>query len=142
MHHKTSYQGMDGVEKNVRKNQKHTRGRCIIMANADQMVNAGVASADHLKIQTAEAFEDAARKLRRADVSAKGEEVKNILHDIEHRVNLFKEEVGVECHKIEAGYNKTVEPVENVIIDHPIPSVLVAAAIGALIGMLLFKGRD
>jgi ElaB/YqjD/DUF883 family membrane-anchored ribosome-binding protein len=28
------------------------------------------------------------------------------------------------------------------IIDHPIPSVLIAVGIGALIGMLLFKGRD
>lgn len=109
---------------------------------ADQMVNAGVSGADHLKIQTAEALEEAARKLRRADVSAKGEEVKHILHDVEHRVNQFKEEVGAEYHKIEVGYHDTVEPVENVIIDHPIPSVLVAAGIGVLIGMLLFKGRD
>ena len=109
---------------------------------ADRMVNAGVAGADHLKIQTAEALEDAARKLRRADVSAKGEEAKHILHDVEDRVNQFKAEVGVEYHKIEAGYHQNVEPVENIIIDHPIPSVLIAAGIGVLIGMLLFKGRD
>jgi ElaB/YqjD/DUF883 family membrane-anchored ribosome-binding protein len=109
---------------------------------ADQMVNAGVAGADQLKIQTAEALEDAARKLRKADVSAKGEEVKNILHDVEHRVNQLKAEVGAEYQKIEAGYHQSVEPVENIIIDHPIPSVLVALGIGALIGMLLFKGRD
>lgn len=135
---------MDGVEKNVRKNRRRTRGRCITMSNetADRMVNTGVASADHLKIQTAEALEDAARKLRSADVSAKGEEVKHILHDIEHHVNQFKAEVGVEYHKIEAGYHQRVEPVENIIIDHPIPSVLIAAGIGVLIGMLLFKGRD
>jgi ElaB/YqjD/DUF883 family membrane-anchored ribosome-binding protein len=109
---------------------------------ADRMVNAGVAGADHLKIQTAEALEDAARKLRRADVSAKGEEVKHILHNVEDRVNQFKAEVGVEYRKIEAGYHQNVEPVENIIIDHPIPSVLIAAGIGVLIGMLLFKGRD
>ena len=109
---------------------------------ADQMVNAGVAGADHLKIQTAEALEDAARKLRKTDISSRGEDVKNILHDVEHRVNLFKAEVGAEYDRIETGYHETVEPVENIIIDHPIPSVLVALGIGALIGMLLFKGRD
>jgi len=109
---------------------------------ADQMVNAGVVSAEHLKIQTAEALEDAARKLRKTDVSVRGEEVKHILHDVEHRVNQFKAEVGAEYHRIEEGYQQTVEPVENIIIDHPIPSVLVALGIGALIGMLLFKGRE
>jgi ElaB/YqjD/DUF883 family membrane-anchored ribosome-binding protein len=132
---------MDGVEKNVRNNQVRTRGRCITMT-ADQMVNAGVAGADQLKIQTAEALEDAARKLRRTDMAARGEDVKNILHDVEHRVNLFKAEVGAGYHRVEVGYNDAVEPVENIIIDHPIPSVLVALGIGALIGMLLFKGRD
>ncbi len=132
---------MDGVENNVRKNHIRTRGRCITMT-ADQMVNAGVVSAEHLKIQTAEALEDAARKLRKTDVSVRGEEVKHILHDVEHRVNQFKAEVGAEYHRIEEGYQQTVEPVENIINDHPIPSVLVALGIGALIGMLLFKGRE
>jgi ElaB/YqjD/DUF883 family membrane-anchored ribosome-binding protein len=126
------------------KHQKHTKGRYITMATdaGDRMVNAGVASADHLKIQTAEALEEAARKLRRADVSAKGEEVKDILHDVEDRVNQFKAEVGAEFHKIEADYHKRVEPVEHIIIDHPIPSVMIAAGVGVLIGMLIFKARD
>jgi ElaB/YqjD/DUF883 family membrane-anchored ribosome-binding protein len=111
-------------------------------ATADRMVNAGVAGVDNLKIQTAEALEDAARKLRKADVSARGEDVKQILQDVEDRVNQFKVDVGVGYKKIEADYHKRVEPVEHIIVDHPIPSVLVAAGIGALIGMLLFKGRD
>ncbi len=42
----------------------------------------------------------------------------------------------------EAGYHKAVEPVEAVIIDHPIPSVLVAAGLGVLLGMFIFKSRD
>ena len=109
---------------------------------ADRLVNAGVAGADHLKIQTAEALEDAARKLRRADVSAKGEEVKQILQDVEDRVNQFKAECGDEYDRIETGYNERIEPVENIIIDHPIPAVLVATGIGVLIGMLIFKSRD
>lgn len=109
---------------------------------AERMVNAGVAGADHLKLQTAEALEDAARKLRRADVSARGEDVKDILQDVEDRVNQFKADVGAGYHRAEVDYNQRVEPVEHIIIDHPIPSVLIAAGFGVLIGMLLFKGRD
>ena len=96
-----------------------------------------------MKIQTAEALEEAARKLRSADLSSRGDDVRYILHDVEDRVNQLKAEVGVRDQKIEeACYHKKVEPVEDIIVDHPIPSVLVAAGIGALIGMLLFKGRD
>jgi ElaB/YqjD/DUF883 family membrane-anchored ribosome-binding protein len=109
---------------------------------ADRMVNKSVAGADQMKIQTAEALEEAARKLRSADLSSKGEDVKHILHDVEDRVNQLKAEMGVKYQKIEADYHKRVEPVEHIIIDHPIPSVLIAAGIGALIGMLLFKVRD
>ncbi len=109
---------------------------------ADRMIDAGVSGVDHMKIQTAEALEDAARKLRRADVSASGEDVKQILQDVEDRVNQFKADVGAGYRKIEADYHKRVEPVENIIVEHPIPAVLIAAGIGALIGMLLFKGRD
>jgi ElaB/YqjD/DUF883 family membrane-anchored ribosome-binding protein len=108
----------------------------------DRVVNAGVAGADHLKIQTAEALEDAARKLRNTDVSSRGEDVKNILHDVEYRVNQFKAECGAEYGRIETGYHESMEPVENIIIDHPIPSILVATGIGVLIGMLIFKARD
>jgi ElaB/YqjD/DUF883 family membrane-anchored ribosome-binding protein len=127
----------------MKKIKSHS-GKVQIMSNetAERMVNAGVAGADHLKLQTAEALEDAARKLRRADVSARGEDVKQILQDVEDRVNQFKVDVGTGYHRIEESYHHGVEPVENIIIDHPIPSVLVAAGLGVLIGMLLFKGRD
>jgi ElaB/YqjD/DUF883 family membrane-anchored ribosome-binding protein len=94
------------------------------------------------KLQTADALEEAARKLRIADVSARSEDVNQILRDVEDRVNQFKADVGHGYHNMEADYNKKVEPVEHIICDHPIPAVLIAAGIGALIGMLLFKGRD
>jgi ElaB/YqjD/DUF883 family membrane-anchored ribosome-binding protein len=106
------------------------------------MVNAGVAGVDHMKVQTAEALEEAARKLRSADVSVQGEDVKHILHDIEYRVNRFKADIGARYDQLEEDYHESVEPVENIIIDHPIPSVLVAAGVGILIGMLIFKARD
>ena len=127
----------------MKKTKSHKKKVHIMSSDAaERMVNAGVAGTDHLKIQTAEALEDAARKLRRTDVAAKGEDVKYILQDVEDRVNQFKADVGVEYHKFEAGYNQTVEPVENIIIDHPIPAVLVAAGAGLLLGMLIFKARD
>jgi ElaB/YqjD/DUF883 family membrane-anchored ribosome-binding protein len=127
----------------MKKSKSHS-GKEYPMSNetAERMVNAGVAGADHLKLQTAEALEDAARKLRRADVSARGEDVKQILQDVEDRVNLFKADVGAGYRTMEAGYHQRVEPVENIIIEHPIPSVLIEAGVGVLIGMLLFKGRD
>ena len=95
-----------------------------------------------LKVQTADAREEAARKLRITDVSAKGEHVKQILQDVEERINQFKADVGVRYHTMEADYHKRAEPVEHIIIDHPIPSVLIAVGMGALIGMLILKTRD
>ena len=95
-----------------------------------------------LKNQTAEALEEAARKLRMTDVSARGEDVRAILQDVEDRVNQFKADVGHGYHNMETSYHKHVEPVEHVICDHPIPAVLVAAGIGILLGMIIFKSRD
>ena len=108
----------------------------------DKMVDTGTAGADRMKIQTAEALEEAARKLRNADLSEQSENVRHILHDVEDRIDQFKEEVGTKYHEIEADYHQRVEPVENIIIDHPIPSVLIAAGVGVLVGMLIFKARD
>ena len=108
----------------------------------NRIVNEKVADADILKIQTAKTLEDAARKLRMADVSAQGEYVKQILQDVEDQVYQFKKEVGVKYDEIEADYHKRAEPVEHIIVDHPIPSVLIAAGIGALIGMLIGKAHD
>ena len=114
----------------------------VVHENTDRMVHAGIAGADHLKIQTAEALEDAARKLRMSDVSARDEDVQRILQNVEDRVNQFKADVGTQYQNVEAGYHKSVEPVEHLIIDHPIPSVLVAAGLGVILGMFKFKPRD
>jgi ElaB/YqjD/DUF883 family membrane-anchored ribosome-binding protein len=108
----------------------------------NRMVNKGVSGADHMKLQTAEALEGAARKLRSADVATHGEDVRNALHDAEARIHQFKEEVGAKYHDMEVEYHKTVEPVENIIADHPIPAVLVALGVGFLFGMLISKSHD
>jgi ElaB/YqjD/DUF883 family membrane-anchored ribosome-binding protein len=97
---------------------------------------------DHLKTQTADALEDAAKKLRNVDLSEKTDDIRKILQDVESRMNRLREDAGVEFEKIEAEYHKKVEPVENMITDHPIPAVLIAAGIGLLIGALISRGRD
>jgi len=108
----------------------------------DRMVDKTVGGADHMKLQTADALEEAARKLRTADMSARGEDVKHILHDAEDRIHQFKEEVGVKYHEIETEYHKKMEPVETIISDHPIPAVMVALGLGFLFGMLISRSHD
>lgn len=108
----------------------------------DRMVNKGVSGADHMKTQTAEALEEAARKLRNADIATHGDDVKHILHDTEARIEQFKKEVGIKYHEMETEYHKKVEPVETIISDHPIPAVLVAIGVGFLFGMLICKSHD
>ncbi len=103
---------------------------------------AGITSSDRYKIQTAEVLEEAARRLRSSDISANRDDVRHLLRDVESRVNQLKTDVNAGYEKIEADYHKKVEPVEQIIKEHPIPAVLIAAGIGVLIGMLLFKSRD
>jgi ElaB/YqjD/DUF883 family membrane-anchored ribosome-binding protein len=108
----------------------------------DRMANKGFAGADNLKLQTAEALEEAARKLRSADISVNNDDVKNILHGVQDKMDHFKEEMGAKYHEVEAEYQKKVEPVEHIICDHPIPAVLVAVGFGFLFGMLISRARD
>ena len=109
---------------------------------SEKMKDSAIAKTDHLKVQTADALEEAARKLRNVDISEKADDVRNILQDVELRMNRFRDEAGIEFEKMEAEYHKKVEPVENIITAHPIPSVLIAAGIGVLIGALISRGRD
>src|SRR4030042_1700757 len=108
----------------------------------DKMVNKSVSGADQMKIQTAEALEQAARKLRSADIATHGEDVKHVLHDAEERIHKFKEEVGVKYQEMEAEYHKKVEPVETIISDPPLPAGMVALGVGFLFGMLICKSHD
>jgi len=112
------------------------------MIMSEKIKDAMSAKTDHLKVQTADALEEAARKLRSVETSEKAEEVRKILQDVESRMNRFRDEAGVEFEKIEDEYHKKVEPVENIITTHPIPCVLIAAGIGVLLGALISRGRD
>ena len=98
---------------------------------AEKMIDSTIVKTDQMKVQTADALEQAARKLRNVNVSDQTDDVRNILADVESRMNRFRDEAGIEFKKIEVEYHKKVEPVEHIIIDHPIPSVLIAAGIGA-----------
>lgn len=108
----------------------------------DRMVNKGVSEADLIKIQTAEALEDAARKLRKTDMSIHGEEVKHILHDVEARMDRLKVDAGVKFHSMESDGCKHMKPFEMSITDHPIPMLLMAVGAGFLIGSLISKSHN
>ena len=108
----------------------------------ERMVSKGIAGADTIKLQTAQALEEAARKLRNADMSASADDVKNILYGVQDQMDHFREELGTKYHEIEAEYQHQVEPVENMICEHPIPAVVVAIGFGFLLGMLISRSRD
>lgn len=118
--------------------------RCVHMTEdmAERVTEKSVSGTEHLKHQTADALEEAARRLRNADMSINDEDVQNILHGVQDRVEHFKDELGAKYQEMEIEYHKRAEPVENIIIDHPIPSVLVALGVGVLFGMLISKFRD
>jgi ElaB/YqjD/DUF883 family membrane-anchored ribosome-binding protein len=44
-----------------------------------------------------------------------------------------------QLNELKSHYAAKVEPVEKVICEHPIPSVLVAAGAGLLLGVLIYK---
>jgi ElaB/YqjD/DUF883 family membrane-anchored ribosome-binding protein len=121
------------------KNQRDNKEWCVTMS--EETINKVASGADQLKNQTIDALEEAARKLRNADVSVSREHVENILHGVQDQVEVYKEEIGAKYHEMEAEYHKQVEPVENIICDHPIPAVMVALGIGFLFGMLVSR-RD
>ena len=101
-----------------------------------------VSGADQLRFQAADTLEEAAKKLRNADLSKTSEDVQEIIHGVQDKMEHLKEDIGARYHEIETEYYRQVEPVEHVIQDHPIPSVLVALGVGFLFGMLIGKYRD
>jgi ElaB/YqjD/DUF883 family membrane-anchored ribosome-binding protein len=103
----------------------------------NRMVNKGVYGAEDMKLQTAGKLEEAARKLWSADITTHGEDIKKIMNDIESQVYQFKKEAGVKYDEMEAGFHESMEPIETMITDHPIPAILVAIGVGVLAGMLI-----
>ncbi len=83
-----------------------------------------------MKVQTADALEEAARKLREMSITAKEEDIKAVL-----------DEAGVKVDKLKADVSQKVEPVEEFITEHPFLSIAIAAGAGILIGAL-FTRRD
>ncbi len=98
--------------------------------NVEHVVDTTFGSAEKVKVQAADALEEAARKLREMSITAKGEDVKAVLNDTGAKINELKTQV-----------SKKVEPVEDFITDHPFVSIALAAGVGLLIGSLLTR-RD
>ncbi len=99
--------------------------------HVEQLVDTSFASAERAKIQAADAFEDAARRLREMSVTGKGEDVKALLNELDAKTGELKSQV-----------EKKVEPVEDFIHEHPFMTVAIAIGAGFLIGSLLASRRD
>ena len=111
--------------------------RCRSMDNER---NDHVSDLGHLKTEAAGALEAIARTLRSADASPGEEDIARLLNDAETLITELKTAADAGVQKIESEYRGQVESVEQVIADHPLPSVLIAAGAGILMGMLL-SGR-
>ncbi|HMK45232.1 MAG TPA: hypothetical protein VK436_01270 [Methanocella sp.] len=97
---------------------------------AERIVDTTVEKAENIKVQTADALEEAARKLREADLTVRGQDVKSILNDIECRTSQFK-----------ADMDRKIEPVESFIVEHPFASILIAVGVGYIVGSVVTR-RD
>jgi len=100
-------------------------------------VTATMAGTESIRLQTAEALEEAARKLRTTEMPVTSEEFQDMLHGVQDKMDHLREEIGARYHELETEYHRQVEPVEDIICEHPIPAVLVAIGFGFLIGMLV-----
>lgn len=99
--------------------------------HVEQLMDTSFASAERAKIQAADAFEDAARRLREMSVTGKGDDVKALLNELDAKTGELKSQV-----------EKKVEPVEDFIHEHPFMTVAIAIGAGFLIGSLLASRRD
>jgi ElaB/YqjD/DUF883 family membrane-anchored ribosome-binding protein len=98
--------------------------------HVEHAVDTTFGSAERVKVQTADALDEAARKLRDMSMTATGEDIKAVLN-----------EAGVKIDKLKADVGHKVEPVEDFISEHPFMSIAIAAGAGILIGALLVR-RD
>ncbi len=96
--------------------------------NVNRMVDTTVAKADNMKVHTADSLEELARKLREADLSVKGEDVKAVIAEAEARIDDLKADIG-----------RRVEPVEDFIVEHPFASLAIALGVGFMAGALISR---
>jgi ElaB/YqjD/DUF883 family membrane-anchored ribosome-binding protein len=99
--------------------------------NVEHLVDTTFSGAEKAKIQAADAFEEASRRLRGMSMADKGEEVKALLNELDAKTGELKSQVG----------NK-VDSLEDFIQEHPFMTVAVAVGAGVLIGSLLASMRD
>ena len=99
--------------------------------HVEQLVDTTFGGAEKAKLQAADAFENAAKRLREMSVTGKGDDVKAILNDLDAKTVELKSQV-----------EKKVEPVEDFIHEHPFMTVAIAVGAGFLLGSLLASRRD
>ena len=121
-----------------------------------------------MKKKTADALEEAARKLRESEEAMSGEEIWDIVHGVEGKLQEVvpkkieaAEEVAEETgesirkrlHEAEerlrsyteaehADIEKKVRSVESFVTENPIPAVAIAAGAGLLFGLIAARLRD
>ena len=98
--------------------------------HVEHAVDTTFGSAEIVKVQTADALEEAARKLRDMSMTAKGDDIKAVLEDTGERIDRLKSEMG-----------QKVQPMEDFITEHPFMSIAIAVGAGLLIGALVVR-RD
>jgi ElaB/YqjD/DUF883 family membrane-anchored ribosome-binding protein len=99
--------------------------------NVEQLVDTTFSGAEKAKLQAADAFDEASRRLRELSMTGKGDEVKAILNELDAKTDELKSQVG-----------KKIEPVEDFIHEHPFMTVAIAVGAGFLIGSLMASRRD
>jgi len=57
----------------------------------------------------------------------------------QENANVMLKQIEGQLNELKSQYAEKVEPVEKVIAEHPIPSVLIGVGIGILIGVLSYK---
>ena len=98
--------------------------------HVERAVDTTFGSAEKVKVQTADALEEAARKLREMSMTAKGEDIKAVLNETGDRIDQLKSELG-----------EKVQPVQDFVTEHPFMSIAIAVGAGLLIGALVVR-RD
>ena len=98
--------------------------------HVERAVDTTFGSAEKVKVQTADALEEAALKLREMSMTAKGEDIKSVLNETGDKIDQLKAEMG-----------EKVQPVQDFVTEHPFMSIAIAVGAGLLIGALVVR-RD
>lgn len=98
------------------------------MARVDNIVDTTVETAENIKGSTADVLQEAAKKLREANLAGRGEDVKAVVSDLEDKAMRLRSDV-----------EKKIEPMEDFISTHPFMSVMIAVGVGYIVGTMITR---